>query len=679
MVAVAAATAAAEIQYLAVIASPSTTWRMLAQRTGGENLPKGLDAAWDKVVGLAGRSVPRQQRFLRQAERVLALEQHFAQMADSRLRERATELCELFRCRRDNPSDLERAFALVREVATRQLGEKPYPVQVAGALALEADCVAEMATGEGKTLAATMPATIAGWRGRGCHIITVNDYLAQRDAEWMGKIYRFCGLSVAHIEQGMPAADRRAAYWADITYCTNKEVTADFLRDRLALGRLRGLSSALLAKIAGGTGSRIDRLVQRGLHYAIVDEADSVLIDEAVTPLIISGEAPNPEQIETFHQAAKLAQELNGKEDYRFDHRYREVELTTAGKKHLDELAEPLGGLWKGIRRREELVVQALTAKELYLLDKHYVIDDDKIVIVDEFTGRLMPDRTWRDGLHQAIEAKEALEVKPPKDTYARVSFQKFFRLYRRLCGMTGTASEAWREFWQIYHLPVVVIPTNRPCIREHWLDAVYATDSDKWSAIVEEIKRLHQTSRPILVGTRSVRASENLSQLLQGQGLEHQVLNAVRHAEEAQIVAGAGVAGKITVATNMAGRGTDIKLGRGVAELGGLHVIATERHEASRIDRQLFGRSARQGDPGSAQAIVSLEDELIQRYAKHLGQSLRGRYGRTNSDIHSRLTRWVFDLAQRRAQRMALRQRKGVLRSDDWLDEYLGFAGSER
>jgi preprotein translocase subunit SecA len=289
-----------------------------------------------------------------------------------------------------------------------------------------------------------------------------------------------------------------------------------------------------------------------------------------------------------------------------------------------------------------------------------------------------MPDRTWRDGLHQAVEAKETVEVNPPKDTYARLSFQRFFRMYRRLAGMTGTAAEAWREFWQIYHLPVVAIPTNRPCIRKVAPDRVFATEAAKWAAIVAEIRRLHATGQPLLVGTRSVRASEHLSGLLAAEGLEHAVLNAVRHAEEAQIVAGAGQPGRITVATNMAGRGTDIKLGRGVAELGGLHVIATERHEAGRIDRQLFGRAARQGDPGSAQAIVSLEDELVRRHAPLTSASLRRRYGQTDRAISSPLTRRVFDAAQRRAERHALRQRKAVLRTDDWLDEYLGFAGRE-
>jgi len=477
----------------------------------------------------------------------------------------------------------------------------------------------------------------------------------------------------------MDSAARRAAYRSDITYCTNKEVTADFLRDRLSLGRLRGLPSALLAKIAEGHGSGTDRVVQRGLNYAIVDEADSILIDEAVTPLIISGDAPNPEQVIAFQQAVDMAGHLQTPRDYRVDHRYREIDLTSDGKRLLAELAEKAGGIWMGKRRSEELVVQTLTARHFYLLDKQYVIGEGKIVIVDEFTGRLMPDRTWRDGLHQAIEAKEKLVVNPPKDTYARVSFQRFFRLYRTLSGMTGTAAEAWREFWQIYHMPTVVIPTNRPCVRTRIPDRVFATEEAKWKAIVEEIRRRHLSGTPLLVGTRSVRASEHLSGLLGAEGLEHQVLNAVRHAEEAQIVAQAGLAGRITVATNMAGRGTDIKLGRGIAAMGGLHVIATERHEAGRIDRQLYGRSARQGDPGSAQAVVSLEDELVRRHAPHLSAALVRRYGRTDREVSSPLTRRVFDAAQKKAERLALRQRKGVLRTDDWLDEYLGFAGSEK
>ena len=685
---------------------PSATWSMLSSRTGAADLPRGLDAAWAAVGGMLSRCVRRRQRFMAQADAVLAMEKDFGDLSDARLREQANELRELLRRSRETPAQLLRAFAIIREIAWRQRGERPYAVQVAGALALEAGCITEMATGEGKTLTATMPATIGGWRGRGCHVITVNDYLARRDAELMTDIYRFCGLTTAWIDQEMAPADRRNAYLADITYCTNKEVTADYLRDRLALGRLKNLPSALLARIVDGRSSGTDRLLQRGLHQAIVDEADSVLIDEAVTPLIISGQAPNAEQVEAFKQAVELASQLEEGVDYRLNHRYREVDLTARGKERLAATAAPLGGIWAGRRRCEELVNQALVAGHYYQRDRQYVVDEDKIVIVDEFTGRLMPDRTWREGLHQAVEAKELVTVNPPKDTCARISFQRFFRMYRKLSGMTGTAAEAWPEFWQIYGRPVVLIPTNRPCIRALHRDRVFRTQQEKWQAVVEEIKNVHRLGRPILVGTRSVKASEHLSLLLTQNNLPHEILNAVRHAEEAQIVAGAGQPGRITVATNMAGRGTDIKLGRGMAELGGLHVIATERHESGRIDRQLFGRAARQGDPGSARAFVSMDDELIVRYAPLLGRmAWPGRpkpaasesptpaapdapasagpesaepASAAQGESSSAIVRRLFNMAQKRAERLALRQRKGVLQTDNWLEESLGFAGRE-
>ena len=651
---------------------------MLEQSISSKPLPTGLDAAWDTCAGMVSRFVPRSRRFLQRADKVLAHEKHFSQLSDAKLRASAGELREIFRCGRDGPSELERAFAVVREAAFRRIGERPFPVQIAGAFALESGCVVEMATGEGKTLTATMPATIAGWRGRGCHIVTVNDYLAKRDAQWMGAIYRFCGLRAAHIEQQMPPADRRDAYAADVTYCTNKEVTADFLRDRLVLGRLRGLSSVLLAEIVAGSRHVTDRLLQRGLNCTIVDEADSILVDEAVTPLIISGPAPNPEQVAAFCEASDIAARLTPQVDYRVNARYREIEITPDGRIRLSEMSAAMGSLWTGSRRCEEMVIQALTARELYIKDKHYVLDDGKVVIVDEFTGRLMPDRSWRDGLHQAVEAKESVEVNPPKDTYARISFQRFFRMYSKLAGMTGTATEAGAEFWQIYHLPVAVIPTNQPCIRKNLPNIILPTESAKWKRIVSEISRINKTGRPILIGTRSVKASEQLSELLKDQNLDHQVLNAVRHREEAQIVARAGQRGKITVATNMAGRGTDIKLGRGIAELGGLGVIAAERNESARIDRQLFGRCARQGDPGSAQAIISLDDEFVRRYAKGPVSYLKKRHSAADNDISSRMTRGVFALAQLRAERLALRQRKAVLKTDHWLDEQLGFAGRE-
>ncbi len=658
--------------------APSALWRMLDQRVQTKPLPRGLDALWNSGLGLVQRLVPRRRSYLRRAERIVAVENDYTGLPDAKLQELAAELRTLFRLRRERPEDLDLAFALIREAAFRQIGEKPFPVQVAGALALHDGCVVEMATGEGKTLTATMPATVAGWRGLGCHIVTVNDYLAKRDAEWMGRIYRFLGVSVACIEQPMPPEERHRAYLADITYLTNKEVSADFLRDRLILGRVRGLSAALLAKHTAGGRQIANRLVQRGLAYAIIDEADSILIDEAVTPLIISGEAPNPEQSQTFQEAAAVARELQAGPDYRIDERFREVELTKLGKQRVSERGRALGGLWCGARRSEELVTQALTAKDLYTRGKQYIVEDDKIVIVDEFTGRLMPDRTWRDGLHQAVEAKESLTVKPPKDTYARISFQRFFRLYRRLAGMTGTAAESRAEFWQIYGLPVVVIPTNRPCIRARAPHVVMSSDFTKWQRILEEIRRVHATGRPILVGTRSIRTSELLSELLKAEGLEHQVLNAVYHREEAQIIARAGQPGKITVATNMAGRGTDIKLGEGIAAMGGLCVIAAEPNQSMRVDRQLFGRGARQGDPGSAVGIFCLDDEVLTRYAKHLTKFFKRRHGDTTREISSPILRALVSLAQRRAERLALRQRRAVLRTDHWLDEQLGFAGME-
>ncbi len=494
--------------------------------------------------------------------------------------------------------------------------------------------------------------------------------------------------------------DRRAAYAADITYCTNKEVTADFLRDRLALGRHGGLSTALLDRIAGVRRPAINALVQRGLHYGIVDEADSILIDEAVTPLIISGPGPNPEQTRTFELAAGIATRLQAVDDYKVSTKYREVELTDAGRGHLRQLTADLGGLWVGARRSQELVVSALTAKELYRRDHQYVVEGGKVVIVDEFTGRLMPDRQWRDGLHQAVEAKERVEVTPPKETYARISFQRFFRMYGKLAGMTGTAREATSEFWLIYHLPVVLIPTNRPCVREYLADLIFTSEGAKWKRIVQEVVRVHKTGRPILVGTRSVRASDHLSRLLSQQGLDHQVLNAVHHKEEADIVRQAGQRGRITVATNMAGRGTDIKLGPGLAEIGGLHVIATERNESGRIDRQLFGRCARQGDPGSAQAIVSLEDEFVSRYAKTLVRIARKWRGpepdeeaacvltndrsgtrrkvRHRVGLRPDVLTFLFRYTQWWADRMALSRRKAVIKSDRWLDDHLSFAGRE-
>ena len=656
----------------------STTWRMLSQRPKCEEPPRGLDALWHQAAGVAGRFSRSSGRFLRQADTIVAMEKDFLHASDRKLREIMAPLRDRFRLGRDTVEERHLSFAIVREVAARAVGLRPYREQIAGALALEAGCVAEMATGEGKTLVATMPAVLAGWRGRGCHVVTANEYLAQRDAEAMKAIYRFCGLTVGCIAQDMAPAERKQAYNAHITYCTNKEVAADFLRDRLLIGNLQGLPSVLLSRMTGDRGVRIDQLVQRGLECAIVDEADSVFIDEAVTPLLISGEAPNQDQIEAYKQAARLAGALDPAADFRIDRQYREVHLTPSGKQRLAELAEPLGRLWTGCRRREELVSQALAAGAFFTRDKQYVVDDGKVVIVDDFTGRLMPDRTWRDGLHQAVEAKEGLEINLPKETYARISFQRFFSLYRKLSGMSGTVAEAQTELWGIYRLPVVSIPTHRPCQRNVMPDRVFTTAAAKWEAVTAEIGAVHRTGRPILVGTGGIRESEYLSGLLAANGLPHRLLNAVRQATEAQVIAEAGQVGQITVSTNMAGRGTDIRLGAGVAELGGLHVIATERFDARRIDRQLFGRCARQGDPGSAQAFISLEDELLQKHNRTITLAFRRIFCNNNNEISTFLGRRLTDAVQCRAERVSFRMRRDVLSADNWLDHHLGFAAND-
>jgi len=412
-----------------------------------------------------------------------------------------------------------------------------------------------------------------------------------RSADSMRAIYEFCGLTVGFITGGMEPSQRRDAYKCDITYVTNKEVTADFLRDQLAMGRGRGLANSLLGKIMDGAGTNTDRLVQRGLSAAIVDEADSVLIDEAVTPLIISGEGSNTQEAQTYIKACTMAREFAPSEDYRKNEQYREIVLTRAGENKLAEMINGSEGVWAGFRRSEELIVQALVAREFYEDGKQYITDDGKVVIVDEATGRLMPDREWRDGLHQAVTALEDLEVQPPKDTFARVSFQRYFRLYPTLSGMTGTASEAAGELWDIYQRPVVKIPTNKPCIRKTLGQLVYRTQTAKIAAITDIIQQYHEETKPVLAGTRSVKASTILACELDNIKLQkYQLLNAVNHKAEAEIIAQAGQSAAVTVATNMAGRGTDIKLARGVSDTGGLHVLLTERHESRRVDRQLQG-----------------------------------------------------------------------------------------
>lgn len=657
---------------------PSAVWRMLGSDKNLLKLPSGLDALWDLGLGSIKRLRMRRQRFMRRAAEIVALDAQFSVLTDEGLREIVAVVSRQFRLGRSRYVDENRAFALIREAAYRQLGLKPHLVQVAAALAMQAGCVAELATGEGKTLVAVMPAVIAGWRARGCHVITVNDYLAKRDAETMKPIYDFCGLNVSWIDEPMDESARRLAYAADVTYCTNKTVAADFLRDRLTLGQFKDLSSALIHKLSGA-GDGADRLLMRGLETALIDEADSVLIDEAATPLIIADEVDDQEITDQYLCAAAVAKQLQANVDFIVDHRYRELTVTSAGRKHIHHLVGHLDGVWRSIRRREELIQQALSAREMFLRDQHYFVEEGKVVIIDESTGRAMPDRSWREGMHQAIEAKEELAVTPDRQTRARVSFQRFFRLYRNLSGMTGTAFEARHELWRIYRLPIVQIPTHRPCRRVRTPDRLFATMDEKWRAVISEVKAIHETGRPILIGTNSVEASEKLSALLKERGLTHEVLNAVRHAEEAQIISQAGQRGRITVATNMAGRGTDIKLGADVRELGGLAVIATQRDLSPRVDRQLFGRAGRQGDSGSAAVFACFEDELIQRYAPMIAKSLRTRFRLDDHGrIRSHLAHRCFASAQQRARRASSQQRQLVLRMDDWLEESLGFAGKD-
>jgi preprotein translocase subunit SecA len=570
------------------------------------------------------------------------------------------------------------ALAAIREAAHRQLGLLAFPEQLMGALALHGGCLAEMATGEGKTLTAGIAAVLMAWNGRSCHIITVNDYLVERDAQSLGPLYRFCGIHAGFVTAPLTPDERRKAYAYDITYATSKEVVADFLRDALKLGHLRQPARRLVQQMLRPTPEAQDGLVMRGLHTAIIDEADSILIDEAVTPLIISAPHANESLKEVVQIAQTLAQPLEPSVHYSVNPRHREIELTPAGNARLDKLCAPLPGFWRAPERRTEVVRQALVAREFYLPGRQYVVVDDKVVIVDEFTGRQMAQRTWRQGLHQAVEAKEGLKLSDPSETIARISFQRYFRFYHRLAGMTGTAREAAAELWQTYGLPVLTIPSHRPNRRRQLPDLILPTAEARWEAVVAEVKSVHARCQPILIGTRSVVASERLAALLENEGLSFQLLNAVRHHEEATVIAMAGKAGRITIATNMAGRGTDIRLGHGVAELGGLHVIATERHESGRVDRQLFGRNARQGDPGSAQAIVSAEDDLLSR---HLPAPLLRRIQRAvehRMPGSQRLASGAMRIAQALAQRKAENLRVNVARMDTWIEESLSFTGRE-
>jgi preprotein translocase subunit SecA len=571
---------------------------------------------------------------------------------------------------------IAQTFAIVREVAGRELGMRHFDVQLIGGWIMMEGMLAEMRTGEGKTLTATLPACTAALSGIPVHVVSVNDYLVTRDAEEMSPVYHALGLTVGTITEDMDPDARRKAYACDITYCSNKQLVFDYLKDKLALG---AGDPGLKLKLESlhSDQPRMDRLLLRGLYYAIVDEADSVLVDEARTPLILSAQGQSEEQVKVCRQALFLAGQLREGTDFLLHPRERSLELLDRGEQRLKEIAQPLGGLWSGERRGRELVSQALSAKFLFLRDKHYLVRDDKIQIIDEHTGRVMADRAWERGLHQMIECKENVELTSNRETLARISYQRFFRRYLRLGGMSGTLEEVRGELWSVYGLGVVTVPTNRPIIRTQHRDRTYRRAVEKWTAIVKRIRAVHQRGRPVLVGTGSVEDSELLSRLLKRVKLKHQVLNAHQDEMEAEIVACAGEKGRITVATNMAGRGTDIKLGPGVKELGGLHVISSERNIARRIDRQLAGRCGRQGDPGSCEAILSLEDELVGLYFGDGVKSLLSAIGRKNRPVPQWVSSLLIAFPQRMLERYHRRVRRELLKVDDQRGKLLAFTGA--
>lgn len=544
---------------------------------------------------------------------------------------------------------LPEAFAVVREASRRVLGMRHFDVQLIGGIVLHRGNIAEMCTGEGKTLVATAPVYLNALEGKGVHVITVNDYLAKRDSEWMGQVYKFLGLSVGLIVHDLDFQQRKIAYNSDITYGTNNEFGFDYLRDNMV--------------------TSLDQMVQRPLHYCLIDEVDSILIDEARTPLIISG--PGQKSTDNYYVMAKLVPHLKKDEDYTIDEKQKTVAPTEAGVAKMEKMLHVENLYDAENLELNHLFVQALRAQTMMQRDKDYVVKDGEVVIVDEFTGRLMYGRRYSDGLHQAIEAKEGLEVQRESQTLATITFQNYFRMYDKLAGMTGTAKTEEQEFIKIYGLPVIQIPTNKPIQRKDLPDVVFKTKRGKYRAVVKEVERRHATGQPILIGTTSIEQSEELSRMLDAAKIPHSVLNAKYHEKEAAIVALAGQKGAVTIATNMAGRGTDIQLGDGVAELGGLAIIGTERHESRRIDNQLRGRAGRQGDPGSSQFFLSLEDDLLRIFGGDNIKKFMEKMGLDEDEpINSRMVSNAIQKAQKRVEARNFDIRKYVLEYDDVMNQ---------
>ncbi len=589
------------------------------------------------------------KRMMKYVEKINLLEPEMTKLSDVSL----TGKTEVFRRRLEKGETIEdilpEAFAVVREASRRVLGMRHFDVQLLGGITLHEGNIAEMRTGEGKTLVGTLATYLNALPGQGVHVVTVNDYLAKRDSEWMGKVYRFLGLSVGLIVHGLNFVDRKQAYYADITYGTNNEFGFDYLRDNMVIYP--------------------DQMVQRPLNYAIVDEVDSILIDEARTPLIISG--PGEKSTELYHVLAKIVPRLKENEDYTIDEKARTVAPTESGIAK----AEKLLGI-QNLYDSENIEMshhfnQALRAQGLMKRDRDYVVKDGEVVIVDEFTGRLMFGRRYSDGLHQSIEAKEGVKVERESQTLASITFQNYFRMYNKLSGMTGTAKTEESEFRKIYSLDVITIPTNRQVSRQDLPDIIYKNTRAKYRAVVEAITERHAKGQPLLVGTTSIVQSEELSKLLKQKGVPHSVLNAKYHEMEAQIISQAGQMGAVTIATNMAGRGTDIVLGEGVAEIGGLHIIGTERHESRRIDNQLRGRAGRQGDPGSSHFYLSLEDDLMRLFGSDNIATIMDKLGMGEDEPieHSLITRSI-EQAQKKVEGRNFDIRKHVLEYDDVMNQ---------
>jgi preprotein translocase subunit SecA len=600
-----------------------------------------------------------------------AMEEEFEGRSDDQLREAVADLRKRYEDGLELDDLLPESFALTREAAKRTNGQRHFDVQLIGGVALHEGKIAEMRTGEGKTLTATLAVALNALTGDGVHVVTVNDYLAKRDAQWMGNIYHFLGFSVGILQHEsaylydpdwisedeslakLRPVPRKEAYAADITYGTNNEFGFDYLRDNMVV--------------------EPDNAVQRELNYAIVDEVDNILIDEARTPLIISGAAE--QATDRYYQFAQIVRQLRKDRDYEVDLKHRSATLTEDGIDRVEKLA----GIPAGESIYDERYVdlthyleQALTAEAVYQRDKDYIVRDGEVIIIDEFTGRMMIGRRYSEGLHQAIEAKENVKVRRQNVTMATITFQNYFRMYKKLAGMTGTAETESEEFYRIYSLPVVVIPTNKPMIRDDAGDLVFKTEAGKFEAVAREIEELRDIGRPVLVGTTSIEKSELLSDMLKRRGIEHSVLNAKQHEREAAIVAEAGKHGAVTIATNMAGRGTDIQLEDGVAELGGLHIIGTERHESRRIDNQLRGRAGRQGDPGSSRFFVSLEDELMRRFGSERISGLMERLGMEDDQpIEHRFISRSIESAQTKVEGHNFDRRKHVVQYDDVMNRH--------